>query len=346
MEELRHALHAAADDPPPTRIDLDQLIDGTRRRSRFQYRVGTLAGITALTASAIAVPFVVLPVGGLGSGGGGGAPPDPCVAASISAAPVPSESIGVVAGPTGPPSGVPSASLEPSPPPSGGPPPSSSGGPSNPPSGGPSGSPSAVVDGSPPPSVEPSFSGGPEPSDLPVPKPSPTRYMTLAPCVPPDYAVCPSLAPEPISSSVVVTGTKGAWCRFVREFNVGIIQEESARLADGWTINEFQVPETGALVLAMTGPGGVRGTMSIEPTAGNRGTPQQICAELSRTPGYQGGTCTPQREGDVLFVKRTSTDNKAVDFRADGTQVVVTGESPVPMSRLIGFARDRDLTAR
>ena len=35
MEELRQALNAAASDPPPTGIDVDQIIDGTRRQSRL-----------------------------------------------------------------------------------------------------------------------------------------------------------------------------------------------------------------------------------------------------------------------------------------------------------------------
>ena len=52
MDELRNALHAAAAEPPPTRIDLDELIDGTRRRSRLQYRIALLPDL-AVTGPAV-----------------------------------------------------------------------------------------------------------------------------------------------------------------------------------------------------------------------------------------------------------------------------------------------------
>src|SRR5207248_6861811 len=112
MDELRNALHAAAAEPPPTRIDLDELIDGTRRRSRLQYRIGAVAGAVALSTGALLVPMVLLPSGGL-STTGGGAPPNPCPWPSFSPAPVPSGSLGVVAGPSDDPS-VPAASRRPS----------------------------------------------------------------------------------------------------------------------------------------------------------------------------------------------------------------------------------------
>ena len=105
MDELRHALHAAAAEPPPPRIDLDDLIDGTRRRSRLQYRIGAVAGAVALTTGAVLVPMVVLPSGGLSTAGGGAPPGCP----TLSPQPVPSESIGVVASPIYDPS-VPEAS--------------------------------------------------------------------------------------------------------------------------------------------------------------------------------------------------------------------------------------------
>jgi hypothetical protein len=343
MEELRHALHAAADDPPPTRIDLDQLIDGTRRRSRFQYRVGTLAGLTALTAGAIAVPFVVLPVGGLGSGGGGGAPPHPCP--SVSIGPVPSESIGVIAGPPGPPSGIPSESLGASISPSGGPPPPRSGEPSISPSGGPP----------PPRSGEPSIprSAGPPPSYRPLREGTPPSGYPAPPCAPPEMLVCASPSrplPAPSSSSLP-RQWKGTRCDLVFKVTVDAVQAESARLADGWTIGEFEVPATGVLVVTMTGPGGATGTMTLEMSSGTRGTPQQACAELAGKPGFQGGTCAAQPEGDVLFVRPapagdTGVGNRVFDFRPDGTQVGASAQPPVPMSRLIGFARDRELSAR
>lgn len=79
MEELRQALNAAASDPPPTGIDLDQIIEGTRRQSRLQYRVGIVAGLTVAAAGAILVPAVLTThAGGLGAGGPGGAGAGTC----------------------------------------------------------------------------------------------------------------------------------------------------------------------------------------------------------------------------------------------------------------------------
>jgi hypothetical protein len=73
MEELRQALHAAASDPPPTGIDLDHIIAGTRRQSRLQQRVGLVAGLTLAAGAAILVPAALTaPSGGLGAGGPGG----------------------------------------------------------------------------------------------------------------------------------------------------------------------------------------------------------------------------------------------------------------------------------
>ena len=120
MEELRHALNAATNDPPPTGIDLDHLIAGERRRGRFQYRTGVAVGLTVLATGAVLVPTVLVGSrpGGLGAGGPGqsscapyspgpGTPwpshvPDPGV---------PSESVGVNTGPTWDPS-VPAASRQ------------------------------------------------------------------------------------------------------------------------------------------------------------------------------------------------------------------------------------------
>ena len=107
MDELRHALHAAVGDPPPTRINLDKLIEGTHR-SRRMLRVGTWTGAAAGAAAAVLVPTVLLPgsglgaAGGGGAGGGGGAPPSTAcrVLPSRSVVPVPSSSLG--AGPSWP----------------------------------------------------------------------------------------------------------------------------------------------------------------------------------------------------------------------------------------------------
>jgi hypothetical protein len=75
MDELRNAMHAAVAEPPPTRIDLDRLIDGTKRRTRLQYVAGIAAGAVAVVAGAVAVPLMA-PAGGHGLGEGG--PPGPC----------------------------------------------------------------------------------------------------------------------------------------------------------------------------------------------------------------------------------------------------------------------------
>ncbi|GIH13342.1 hypothetical protein [Rugosimonospora africana] len=71
MDQLSHALHAAAADPPPTAIDLDQLIAGERRRTHNRYRFGAATGAAVLVAGAVAVPFAL----GGGSGHIAGTPP-------------------------------------------------------------------------------------------------------------------------------------------------------------------------------------------------------------------------------------------------------------------------------
>lgn len=76
MDELRYALHAAVADPPPTAIDLDRLIDRTRRRTRLQYRTGIAAGALAVVTGAVLVPVGLAPSGVGGAGGSG--PPGPC----------------------------------------------------------------------------------------------------------------------------------------------------------------------------------------------------------------------------------------------------------------------------
>jgi hypothetical protein len=76
MDELRYALHAAVADPPPTAIDLDRLIDRTRRRTRLQYATGIAAGALAVVTGAVLVPMGLAPSGVGGAGGSG--PPGPC----------------------------------------------------------------------------------------------------------------------------------------------------------------------------------------------------------------------------------------------------------------------------
>jgi hypothetical protein len=122
MEELRNALHAVAGDPPPTRIDLDRLIDTTQRRTRMQYRLGALTGTAAVLAGALLIPNVLAPRGGHGVAGPGGVPPG-CQIISGTMAPTPttpptliSGSPPISAGPDGPNVGEPSPAPDPTPP--------------------------------------------------------------------------------------------------------------------------------------------------------------------------------------------------------------------------------------
>jgi len=57
MEQLSQALHAVVADPPPTAIDLDQLIAGERRRARNHLRIGAATGAAVLVAGAATVFF-------------------------------------------------------------------------------------------------------------------------------------------------------------------------------------------------------------------------------------------------------------------------------------------------
>ena len=105
MEELRNALHAAAADPPPTGIDLDELITGTRRRTRLRYALGTTVGALAMVVGAVAAPTVLAPSGGLGAGGPGAPPVCPQVTPTTTARPdrtgepgLPDEPCGTAAG--------------------------------------------------------------------------------------------------------------------------------------------------------------------------------------------------------------------------------------------------------
>jgi hypothetical protein len=59
VDQLMQALHAAADNPPPTSIDLDQLIAGERRRVRWQYRAGAAGGAAVLVAGGLLAPTML-----------------------------------------------------------------------------------------------------------------------------------------------------------------------------------------------------------------------------------------------------------------------------------------------
>lgn len=54
--DLTQAMFAATQDPPPTSIDVDQLITRERRRTRRLAAVTTAAGVAALLAGVVAVP--------------------------------------------------------------------------------------------------------------------------------------------------------------------------------------------------------------------------------------------------------------------------------------------------
>jgi hypothetical protein len=75
MEQLSRRMQAAAADPPPTAIDLDQLVAGERRRERYRYVAGVAAGTAMLVAGAVSVPVAL---SGSGSGQTAGAPPGDC----------------------------------------------------------------------------------------------------------------------------------------------------------------------------------------------------------------------------------------------------------------------------
>ena len=54
--DLTQAMHAATQDPPPTGIDVDQLITGERRRTRRLHAAAGVALVAALVAGAVTVP--------------------------------------------------------------------------------------------------------------------------------------------------------------------------------------------------------------------------------------------------------------------------------------------------
>ena len=71
MDDLSARMRAAAESPPPTRIDLDALISGELRRRRTLGWAGGAGAIAAAVALAIAVPTVFLPGSGQAPDGGG-----------------------------------------------------------------------------------------------------------------------------------------------------------------------------------------------------------------------------------------------------------------------------------
>jgi hypothetical protein len=82
MDDLAVRMRAAAESPPPTRIDLDALIAGElRRRRRLHVACGTAVAV-AVTALMIAVPTLVLSQGASDNTYLPGAPPAPTVTGS------------------------------------------------------------------------------------------------------------------------------------------------------------------------------------------------------------------------------------------------------------------------
>jgi hypothetical protein len=94
MDDLSARMRAAADSPPPTRIDVDALINTELRRRTFRW-AGAAAGIAAGVALAVAVPAVYLSApstdGGFEPGaapaGSGAAGASPSLCAPLSPSP-------------------------------------------------------------------------------------------------------------------------------------------------------------------------------------------------------------------------------------------------------------------
>jgi len=330
MEELRHALHAAADDPPPTRIDLDQLIDGTRRRSRLQYRVGTVAGATALAAGAVLVPTVLLPAGGLGTaGGGGGAPPRRC-ATTPPPMVVPSGSIGVVAGPTWDPS-VPESSRNP----------------------GPratyvaSSSPAPTYSGTPPADADgvASYQEVNPPSDCGMPVP--LRQCAVAPvsAVPPSAEPGSSGSDSPgmvsdcveyslASAAALTTAVHDAmpgWNHLTLGANLGATPPSDR----GYDIGVELTNGTSMVII------------EIRVERAERGDPMAQCARL-RPAGRSHANCVLQHEGDAVQTWEPvgTSPGTAVDVRPDGTVVTIIGPKPLTLAELVAIARSPKLPTR
>ncbi|MFC7546364.1 hypothetical protein [Plantactinospora sp. GCM10030261] len=70
MDDLPNLLRAAATDPPPTRLDIDRLINTERRRSRTRAWTLTGTGAAALVAAVLVIPAVVAGPGAGPVGGG------------------------------------------------------------------------------------------------------------------------------------------------------------------------------------------------------------------------------------------------------------------------------------
>src|ERR1700754_363385 len=75
MDELSARMRAAADSPPPTRIDVDALINKGLRLRTLRW-AGGAAGIAAAVALAVAGPAVYLPGPATDGGFRPGAAPD------------------------------------------------------------------------------------------------------------------------------------------------------------------------------------------------------------------------------------------------------------------------------
>jgi hypothetical protein len=135
------------------------------------------------------------------------------------------------------------------------------------------------------------------------------------------------------------------------------IEAESIRLADGWSIRWMTIATSNnddihdvLAEFAVIGPGGASGRLILRLHFGDP-APPKTCAQVAARPDYAGGTCAPQKDGDLLLTRRAArpTDtNEVIDFRPDGTWVSVRCEpdQPIPPTRLVGFARDRELTRR
>jgi hypothetical protein len=304
MDELRHAMHAAAAEPPPTRIDLDELIDGTRRRSRFQYRIGAVAGAVALTTGAVLVPMVVLPSGGL-STTGGGAPPSACPSPSFSPVPVPSESLGVVAGPTYDPS-VPPASRIPTPS-------------------------TEPVDSSPPPSATPVESPSAPPRTCPLAGPlSEAVRCAVDPSDPPQDGRILNVVP----CGRLVPGLRDASGKaFPAEWRLtqAIIVPIKPH---GYSIT---------LVVA-SAQAGIAIKVQLTLVKEQPGNVRARCAALAASVHAKATDCKVQPEGDAVLVAPAGSVVVS-DVRPDGTTVTVAGNSPATVEQLTTFARDTRLSA-
>ncbi|HEX5598146.1 MAG TPA: hypothetical protein VFX61_19345 [Micromonosporaceae bacterium] len=77
MDDLTGMLRAAVEEPPPTRIDLDRLISGERRRRRHLTLAGLGTGVAAAVAAILVVPALLAAPGPRGDNLSFGAPSSP-----------------------------------------------------------------------------------------------------------------------------------------------------------------------------------------------------------------------------------------------------------------------------